>query len=358
MRAREFLFEEPLEEGGKSSAVRYNSELACLAVFAGATTLDSIPDSALANPAKVKKEIQKVMQFYDESIFNRWVRISQSYKSKIQSHYGSLPAKFNWVAGSNAGGVADVEFVDFPISGISIKDTGGITLANLTPKSLGLETQQGVDVIQLHANDEFVNFKEAVFRKVLALAKGSPGTPVNDKYTITYDAENNKFLIDAKKQYEMTEEQIMSGVDKNALWQRPFGDWFQANFQSEKELLKPVVVKVSKAFVDTMSDALKDSTALKKVLQFEDKPYYYASPKSLYYVPAAADADDIELKGIHFANPDGTSLLFKATMGRVDSGDAAEINIYIRYANGLFAVNPTARVQTLKNPQFIAWDKL
>lgn len=358
MRAREFLFEEPLEEGGSSSAVRYNSELACLAVFAGATTIDSIPDSALANPAKVKKEIKRVIQFYDENIFNTWVRISQVYKEKINNHYGSLPQKLDWVAGGNAGGVADVAFVDFPISGISIKDSGGITLANLTPKSLGIETQKGVDVIQNHAQDEFINFKESIFRKVLALAKSSPGKPVNSKYTITYDAESNKFLINAKKQYEMSEEQILAGVNKNALWQRPFGDWFQANFQSEKELLKPVVVKVSKAFTDMMKDALEDSASLQKVLQFEDKPYYYASPKSLYYVPAANDADDIKLKGIRFGNPDGTSLLFKADIGRVDSDDAAEINIYIRYANGLFAVNPTARVQTLKNPEFIAWDKL
>ncbi len=53
MRYKDFKLK---EEGTKSSnVVRYNTELAMLASFAGATGLNSIPDDSLANPEANKK---------------------------------------------------------------------------------------------------------------------------------------------------------------------------------------------------------------------------------------------------------------------------------------------------------------
>jgi len=94
------------------------------------------------------------------------------------------------------------------------------------------------------------------------------------------------------------------------------------------------------------------------MLRFGPAPYYYCTPKSLYYVPSAQEAQDLVLKGIRYGEADGTSQLFLADIGRADSDDAASLDIYMRYANGMFASNPTARVQSLRNPQFISWELL
>jgi hypothetical protein len=55
---------------------------------------------------------------------------------------------------------------------------------------------------------------------------------------------------------------------------------------------------------------------------------------------------------------EGTSQKFQAEVGRPDSVENAKILIYIRYANGMFETNPTVRVQDLKDPQFLGWEKL
>jgi len=369
MRVNEFITErEILLMGGQSDAVRYNSELAALVAFAGASSLDDIPDSALANPTKVKAEIDKVRSSYNDKIFQKWYKIALVYKQKILDHAGSLPSKYDWVAGENAGEVADLVFVDHPYSGISLKDKGGITLANLTPKALGLEPLKGVDVFQHYAPNEYMSWKTQAVQATLLQANSTPDQELipdtsGTGYSIKYNSESNNYTIKAKgtkglTSIDMTEKDIMSGLSKNAKWQRVFGDWFQLNFQANKNMMAPLVIKISKHFEELMSQSLEDSVNLKRILQFEKKPYYYATPKTIYFVPSEADAGDLKLKGISYANPDGTSQLWKALIGNDQSDDGTVLDLYIRFANGLFATNSTARVQSLKNPQFIAWDKL
>ncbi len=351
-----------VEANKGSGEVRYNTELAMLTAFAGGSDLNSIPDESLLNPEKAKSEIKKVSSFYNEKKFQQWMNISNSYKEKIKAHSGSLPAKYDWVAGENQGAVADLVFVDHPTSGISIKDDSGITLANLTPKSLGLEAETGKDVLQTYADKEFKRFKIRVFNLMMDEAEASPGTlihprPSGKERSIVYDNDSKKFII----KYDggvlnLDRNEIIRTSPKNAKWQRVFGDWYQSNFQKFKGTMRPLVIKVSKSFEDIISNALSDSDSLKRILQFEDKPYYYATPKKLYYVPAKEKAGDLELKSVNFAAPDGTSLLFRAKIGNKQSDDGATIDIYIRFANGLFATNSTARVQSLKNPELIAWD--
>lgn len=351
--------------GGKSDQVRYNSELAVLAAFTGAASIDDIPKSALKNPSETKAAIEKIRNHYNDIIFQKWYDIALSYKKKILAHHGALPQKYDWVAGANAGDVADLVFVDFPISGISIKDSGGITLANLTPKALGLDPLPGNDVFYHYAPDEFVNFKTQVFHAVIAEAKANPDQTIIpvDRYAITYNSESDDFTVIYKKSGKLTpgtykENDFFTNIEKNQLHHRVFGDWFQAHFKEHKNLMKPLVVKISKQFTEIIGSALESNEGIRKILQFEEKPYYYATPNSIYFVPGAADAADIKLKGVSYANPDGTSQLFKTKIGNDDSDDGAIIDIYIRYANGLFACNPTARVQSLKHPEFIAWDEL
>jgi len=50
--------------------------------------------------------------------------------------------------------------------------------------------------------------------------------------------------------------------------------------------------------------------------------------------------------------PTGTGI------GNAGSNNAAEIDVYMRYANGMFACNPTVRVQSLQYPEFISWELL
>lgn len=362
MRYKDFKLK---EEGTKSSnVVRYNTELAMLTSFAGATGLNSIPDDSLANPEATKKEIEKVKKFYNEKKFFQWMKISEMYKEKILRHSGELPEKFDWVGGSNIGPVADLVFVGHPASGISIKDESGITLANLTPKALGLDTIKGQDVLQTYADEEFKRFKIRVFTLMMNEAEAMPGSvihprPSGKERSLMFDENTKKFIIKYDGgELSLDRNQIIRTSPKNAKWQRVFGDWYQANFQKYKSTMRPLVAKISKSFQTIIGQALSDSDKLKKILQFEDQPYYYATPKKMYYVPSAADAGDLELKGVDYASPDGTSQLFKAKIGNKESDDGAIIDIYIRFANGLFATNSTARVQSIKNPELIAWDLL
>ena len=365
MRANEFVIEQSIDEDRGSGAVRYNTELAMLVAFTGGTSLKNIPKKALANPDKVLAEIKKVLPAYDKAIFSHWLEYAKIHKAKILEHSGSLPKKYDWVAGENAGGVADLVFVGHETSGVSIKDKSGITLANLSPKALGLESPQGVDTFQHYSPSEWVEFKKAVFTLALKEAKAS-AEPIHPKpsgkeRSIAWNPETKLFdIVWDGGVLNSSAKDILAGAEKgNAKWQRVFGDWYQLNFQQHKGLMKKLVIAVSKAFEETIATALEDSDKLKRVLQFEDKPYYYATPKKLYYVPSAADAGDIKLKGIAYGNPDGTSQLFKAKIGHEESGDeGAVLDIYIRFANGLFATNSTARAQSLKDPELISWTLL
>ena len=345
-----------------SNVVRYNTELAMLTAFSGASNLQNIPDDALVNPENTKKEIKKVEKYFDQKKFDQWMAISNQYKEKILTHSGKLPQQYDWVGGSNIGPVADLVFKDHPASGISVKDASGITLANLTPKALGLEPIKGKDVFQTYADIEFKKFKIRVFNLLMDEAEASPGTlihprPSGKERSIMYNDNSKKFIIKHDGGVlNLDRSEVIRTSPKNATWQRVFGDWYQLNFQKYKDIMRPLVKTISKSFKEIMGKALSDSDVLKKLLQFEDKPYYYATPKKMYFVPSAKDAGDLELKAIDYDDPDGTSQKFKAKIGNVNSDDGAIIDIYIRFANGLFATNSTARVQSIKNPELIAWD--
>ena len=351
-----------IESNKGSNVVRYNTELAMLTAFSGGTTPNDIPDDALVNPKETRSEIKKVAKYFDQKKFDQWMSISNTYKDKILSHSGSLPQKYDWVGGSNIGPVADLVFKDHPASGISIKDASGITLANLTPKALGLEPLKGKDVFQTYADKEFKKFKIRVFNLMMDEAENAPGTiihprPSGKERSLMFDEESKKFVIKYDKGVlNLDRSEVIRTSPKNALWQRVFGDWYQSNFQKYKDIMRPLVKTISRSFKEIMGNALADSDKLKKLLQFENKPYYYATPKKMYYVPSADAAGDLELKAIDYDDPDGTSQLFKAKIGNVYSDDGAVIDIYIRFANGLFATNSTARVQSIKNPELIAWD--
>jgi hypothetical protein len=84
----------------------------------------------------------------------------------------------------------------------------------------------------------------------------------------------------------------------------------------------------------------------------------------LYLVPDGNAANDLAVKKIEFGNPEGATMKFFAHIGSRPAGGTqtgvtdARVEIHIRYANGMFARNPTVRVQGLSVPEGLTWTKL
>ena len=97
-----------ITEGGKSSGVRYNSEVALLHVFTGAKEFDptdvagSFDLTKLANPESVVKGIERfVIPEYNDKFFEAWRQVGTKYLPYIQEKLATMPNKFGWVAGAN-----------------------------------------------------------------------------------------------------------------------------------------------------------------------------------------------------------------------------------------------------------------
>jgi hypothetical protein len=371
MRFQEFKPQQILDEGGASGTVRYNSEIGILLALAGVglgnmnwqDPATSIPAKMLANPDRVYADIKKlVVPNYEETTLRQWYRIAQQHKPAIDAklqELGTTMGQLGWAGGANkANNAADIAFVGSTVAGISVKAEGGITLANLTPKALGLTPERGSDIFYHYAQEEFKTMKTQIFNDVLAQAKSQPGTPltpIKEPYSITYDPNTDKYTCAGKKTFVGDANAILAASQKNSSWQRPFGDWFQINWASKKSYATPLYNKIAKAFEVTIEQHLQGSDAIANVLRFSDVPYFYMSATGLYYVPSKEEVKDLELKGIRYAEPDGSSQLFIAQIGMKGSDKFAEIDIYVRYANGMFESNPTVRVQRLSNPQYLGW---
>jgi len=374
---RFFEFNQPINEGGKSDKKRYNSEIGLIYGFvtggADPSAFDpsnpqaSIKAEALEKPEYFYTEVKKLLApNFDPQRFAFWVSRAAAIRQAIEGKTETFPSQFGWAGGKNqAENAADIKFVGSPVAGISVKDAG-ITLGNLTPASLGIEQEKGVDVFSKYSKTNFDNLKKQVFADVLAEAKADEtGQPLSfhkkepGKYTIQYNADKNVFVIGYKgKLIEKTEQNIMAGIEKNAPWQRVFGDWFVANWATKKSYAQPLYQDLARQFALIINNHLQQSSQLKKILQFSNVPYFYATERNLYYVPSADEAGDLVLRKVTAGEPDGVSQYFYAEMGRPDSEQNAKVQIYLRSANGLFASNTTVRVQNLIDPQFISWEKL
>jgi len=426
MRFKEF---KPLQEGGASGGTRFNTEVGMLAGFCGIDISQFDPanpaiafanTNLLANPQTVFADIKKFLApVYDAGKFAAWYRLGVDYKARIDAELGKLglPAisQFDWQGGTNinAEGAADILFVgNEAVQGVSIKDKSGITLANLTVKSLGLGAPEGeegdADAFQYEARDDYLALKRYVFEQVLNLAMATPGKPVvpiKPKYRIVYNVSqqptttaqpatltpgqtNRKLppgaekipmgqeptvpvneqadgiftcIWDDTREFKGTYDQIMALIVKNADWQRVFGDWMQKNWSSDATLNqqgKSLFAKIAQTFITKIQNTLANKENLQKVLRMGQMAYFYATPKSLYFVPSVDQLQGLSLQSLDYSSPKGTAQYFLAKIGYQGGTAPTEILIYIRYANGIFATNPTVRVQKLVNPEGIAWTKL
>lgn len=422
-----------LKEGGASQGTQFNSEVGLLAAMCGvdpATFDPKNPEPSFANsPYTVGQEtfnnIKAQAEFYKADKFNKWVKVvGPKVTNLVMKELAKLnippPTELGWVASQNQSSVADVKFINHPVDGISVKEQGAPTLANLTAKTLGLDTgpDGDSDVFRHFAKDEWDAVKEYVFRTVLNIAKGQPGKPFapgKDKYSITYmtgeipqDAgrlrppkvqqpvqqtpnaptpahapqqqqqaqpavappntelsENASstgyFVIKfGEKKVSEPEDRIMIDLPKNAEWQRVFGDYFQAYWgkdQTLSQLGAKLFTKIGVDFVSKIKTALAVQNNLHSAVKMGDVTYFYATPSHVFYVPAVNNKRNLQLQDLRYTSPKGTNQNFEATIGFADE-EPASVLIYIRYANGIFQTSPTVRVQRLKNPQGLGWIKL
>jgi|GEM_PF-6341150 len=375
MKIFEIINPAPLMEGGKSDSIRYNSEIGLLLSFCGGDVANfdpenpeaSLPASMLANPQQTYSDIKKLLvPNYMPEIFERWYIygdgvVKPLVLNKLRDSKDKVQ-KFNWSAGKNINHEtsADVEFIGSNISGVSVKEESGITLNNPTPKDLGIDNQG--DMFLQYAKPEYMAWKSEVFKRVLKIAADNPGSRIGGKdtakYAVIYDAKTKKYTCTGKKNIEATAQEILSKVEGNVGWQRAFGDWFVSNWATQKDLMAPLSEKISAQFITMMKTHLSKSGTAAKLLKFVKRPFFYANPQHIYYVPSIDDVSNLTLKDVYFANPEGATMKFYAEIGMKDSEHNAKVEIHVRYANGMFEQNPTARVQSLKDPQFLSWEEL
>ena len=424
MRIIELIENLELQEGGNSKGTQFNSEVGLLAAMCGIDPATFDPN----NPAvsfekslyKVSEStllnIQSQAENYNPVKFNKWVssvgpKISSLVLGELQKLGHPAPTELAWVGSDNKSSVADVKFVNHPIDGISVKETGAPTLANLTAKSLGLEGEDP-DVFRAHARAEWDTVKQYVFGKVIEIAKAQPGkafSPIKPKYSITYmegeipqninrlkvpkpapppqqaqtpqipqapqnqapvspdnaalneNAGTGYFLINfGDGSINEPESRIMTDLPKNAAWQRVFGDYFQGYWHKDAELKRLgglMFNKIGTDFIGKIKEGLADQSKLNSAVKMGEISYFYATPKATFYVPSTTNDRGLILHKLTYTAPRGTNQNFEATIG-YEGEEPATVLIYIRYANGIFQANPTVRVQRLTNPQGLGWVKL
>jgi len=424
-----------ITEGGASQGTQFNSEVGLLAAMCGvdASTFDPAnPEASFSNSQFVVApetfdNIRSQAQHYKPEKFKKWVNIDgPKIIGKMFSELDKLgiehPTEIGWVASQNQSSVADVKFLNHVLDGISVKEEGAPTLANLTVKTLGLDTgpEGDSDVFRHFAKEEWDAVKDYVFRKVLELARLQPGKPFapgKPKYSITYmtgdipaDAGRLKAPkaqppqavkpvttqpqqpqqdqphdgwgqdlgpddtrlsenMDAHGYYVIKfgdahvnepEERILIDLPRNAAWQRVFGDYFQAYWTKDQTLNRLGAKLFNKIGMDFVSK-IKEALAVQNNLHSAVKMgdvTYFYATPKAVFYVPAVDNNR------HLQLVD---LQYTSPKGTNQNFEAtigfegevpAKVLIYIRYANGIFQTNPTVRVQRLKNPEGLGWIKL
>lgn len=362
--------------GGVSSRVRYNTEIATLYAYSGNSNEFNIEDINKNFLSENVYDFQNTMlqtkdflkPVYDEKLFK--IFYLAAYKTKKALNINEVMTK--WVAGDNNASLspADVEFIGSEYSGVSVKDKGGITLSNLSPKTLGIKTKTGVDIIYQFSNIDdrnmFAMMKRRVFVNLLNKVEiEGLVTPRVHRYRIEYDMTRSIYIISYKhgKQIELSRSEILdeSNFVKNKLWHRVFGDYLVQNKQTYNKQLSLLYTTVSKNLIEIIKKTLNNHDDLLKILNISEKKYIYQTPNSSWVVPSAKTLIDAGAKvdSIEIASGDFSSgVLFKLKMKTNKSMEKSSLDLYIRYANGVYAANPTVRVQSLRNVSGLEWEKI
>ena len=355
------------KERKSTNTVRFNSEVGYLFGLIGSGDFDplepekSLPSDKLYDPNKVYGYIKTFLaKVYEPEVFNSWAATAKQQKPTLEKRGGiTNNTKYSWAAGNNiAGGPYDVRFHDAATGGIQVK-AGSKMLANLKPKSLGLETVRGEDIFVTYGNvEQWVSIKHKVFTDLLDHITVANVWPSDDAKYFIRTTETGYEISNGVKLKDFTREQILSNLKQNKTWQRVFGDWFNANWETYRDLIKPYFSEIAEKFETTIKGHLQNSDLLVDLLQFTDTPYFYTNGDSLYLVPTKEQVGELSLNDLKYGNPDGTGQLFVAKIGKPGAENNALLDVYVRYASGMFKTNPTARLQEFTDPEYISWEKI
>ena len=359
------IFEVSLvKEGGASGATRYSSELGVLASYAGkpnvANLVPSSPNkyfdaSKLLNPKQVFGDIKNLVSQegnFDPKVYKLFIERG----NKLKLNTKNIPKQVSWAAGQNigdeTGSAADIIFVNNKIAGVSVK-VGLATLGNFTPSLLGIGEDKG-DAFEQYAKEEFNQFKTAVISD--ALSKGSWGTQ-DGKYTFK-KVKPNKFILTVgdKQTAPLTKEEIINGnVSKKFL--SVFGAYLVVNKNKFTKFAKNFYEKVGSIVYKIVDRNL--GANISSALNLMQKPYYYLSDKAMYRVKSIKEAGNLDFSVSYNYNPnDVTGVQYIISFNNKESKKVAQVTLYMRYANRVFASSPTLRVQNYKGLENIIWEKL
>lgn len=392
MKISEILNENILTEGGDATSKRFFSELGALAAWAGKgnnPTFDPehpeqwLDTSKLESPEILFKDIKRFLTSakskYDSldkkphMDLDDYYELSKRGRDLILADMASRglkpPQKFGWVGGINASSVgatpSDVNFIGNAIAGVSIKDDGGVGLANLGAGELEFE---GVgDLFGRLAPNELYSLKSAVMTDLLAELKISKTMAAGSQrnYIMTWIEEEQKVLIQApdKKNIKGNEEQLTNWgfLQKSNDYQRVLGSYFLKNGARYKNQTDALLMATSEKIKEAIEKKVVPyADKLAKLGGFGDRAYYYqlAVPFKVAYVPDKDTANDIEVIKITPPLAMSGGIKYLIALRRRGIEGFATVEAHIRYAQGIFASSPSFRIQSLKGHENLYWEVL
>ena len=387
--------DEMVAEGGSSVSKRYYSELGALAAWAGyeGSTPSFDPEhpeqwldpKKLVDPEKIFGQITRFLGAAKEVYgqegkkahfdIDEYYRVSMAAKQLILANMSEKgltpPSKFDWVGGENVRSVgatpSDVDFADGDAAGVSIKDDGGVGLANLGAGELEIEGDG--DLFARLAPKELIALKTAVMKDLIKEIKQSgeyvvPSSPNNK---IVYDPSNKQypFVVYAKgKRAAMaTQAELLSTeyLSKSYAYQRFLGDYYLANKDKYTAYSNALLMATSDAIRDAIEKkVIPNADKLAKLGGFGNKAYYYqlAKPFKVAFVPDKNTANDIEIVKITPPKVMSGGLKYLIALRRRGMSGYATVEAHIRYAQGVFSSSPSFRIQSLKGAQNLYWEIL
>jgi len=394
MKIFEVTTSQQITEGGDSTAKRFFSELGALAAWAGTGESPSfdpqnpeqwLDASKLENPEKVFDDIRRFLTpaieldnalgskgkntfglkgYYDASKHSKDLILKDMADRGIEP-----PTKFGWVGGENISSVgatpSDVEFIDNEIAGVSIKDDGGVGVANLGAGELEFDGKG--DLFIILAREQILELKRTVMTDLLDVVQQQGHYEAEGKpyYNMSWHPDHNVIQIIAKGKKDIagTPDQLLSTgfLEKSNEYQRCLGDYFLKNSKKYSELSNAVLTETSVKIRDAIETKIISNAAkLAKLGGFGSSPYYYqlAKPFKVAYVPDFNTANDIEIVDITSPTRFSSGLKYKMALRRRGIEGFATVEVHIRYAQGVFGSSPTFRVQSLKGHQYLYWELL
>lgn len=385
---------EILNEGGNTDAKRMFSEIAVLAAWAGNGKTPDFHTPAekwldpkkLKNPEAVirnvnselkrawdidnktdpkKKTYLPVDQYYSKAVQNK-----QRILSDMADQGFTIPKQFSWVGwegGEKTSSQSDIIFVDSPqVAGISVKDDGGLGVANLGAGELEFEGKG--DLFTNLAGPEMLALKTRVMKDLQAEVKRAGQYEVSGgKYVMSWHPEANKFQIQTagEKPIAGTPQQLLSPefLSTTKQWHRTLGKYFVDNQSKYTAETKAIVVAISDIIEKAIEQKiLPNATKLAKLGGFGSRPYYYQLTAKgndfIAYVPDLNTADDIEVIGIVPSGVFDTGIKYIIKLRRPGASGFATVEAKIRYDLGAFSRNAVFKITNLKGKEHLYWRPL